>query len=142
MKIKSPLKSARSKCIDCAGTSSEVQNCTFVDCPLHPLRNGKYLPRGMSRVKAIRKYCVEWCMCGQPKEVRLCPVSECSLHPFRFGKRAGATKTAAEHSPECEKGVADAGFFERSPLTNGILNHQISASKNAYRATIQHSSTT
>jgi hypothetical protein len=119
MKNKTPLQSIRAKCLDCAGTSKEVTNCEFADCPLHELRIGRHLPRGISRLKAIRRYCVTWCMNDQPKEVRLCPTTYCSLYPLRFAKnpyrrRASRTKIAPEQALEFKKGVADTGFFQQS----------------------------
>ncbi len=40
----------------------------------------------MTPIKAIRKYCVEFCMNNQPGEVRLCTSSECSLYNYRLGR--------------------------------------------------------
>lgn len=37
-------------------------------------------------VKAIRKLCVEECMCGSYKNVENCPSINCPLFPFRLGK--------------------------------------------------------
>jgi hypothetical protein len=40
--ITSPLKAARSKCLDCCnGSPNEVKLCPAEDCPLHPFRFGK-----------------------------------------------------------------------------------------------------
>jgi hypothetical protein len=38
----SPLKTIKRKCLDCSGASkSEVRDCAFNDCALHPFRQGK-----------------------------------------------------------------------------------------------------
>jgi len=118
MQQRTPLQHIRAKCLDCTSTYQEVNNCEFADCPLHQLRLGKHIPEGMSRLKAIRRYCVTWCMNDQPSEVRLCPTTYCSLYPFRFGKnpyrnRATKTKIAPENALECKKGVADKGIFQQ-----------------------------
>lgn len=42
IKVKTPIKSIRAKCIDCcAGNRYEVKLCTCIDCPLYPYRMGK-----------------------------------------------------------------------------------------------------
>lgn len=42
MKIRSPLKAIRLKCLDCSADSAkEVQLCPIEDCPLWPYRFGK-----------------------------------------------------------------------------------------------------
>lgn len=115
---KSPLQHIRAKCLDCAGTYQEVKDCAFADCPLHPLRNGKHLPKGISRLKSIRSYCVTWCMNDQQQEVRLCPVADCGLYPFRFGKnqyrkRINRATILTEHALECKKVASDAGFLQQ-----------------------------
>ena len=101
--IKSPLKSIRTKCIDCVGTAAEVRKCTEPllgradgQCELRPYRFGKRPPgyktpdepEGIIRppTRAIRKYCL-WCCCGSALEVRLCSVTSCALWAFRFGKK-------------------------------------------------------
>ena len=81
-----PLKSIRLKCLDCASTSNGVKACEFTGCPLYPLRFGKNIPKGTSRVKSIRKYCVQWCMNNQSKEVQHCPSEDCYLYLYRHGK--------------------------------------------------------
>ena len=41
-KRRSPLKSIRQYCIECAGDNmAEVKRCHLADCPLHPYRMGK-----------------------------------------------------------------------------------------------------
>lgn len=147
MKNKTPLQNIRAKCIDCTGTSRAVKHCVFTACPLHPLRFGRHVPSGTSRLKAIRRYCVSWCMNNQPKEVRLCPSTECPLYPFRVGsniyrKQTKVTESAAERAPECKKVASDRGFFERKATANGSVHCQNVALKNVYQATVQHSSTT
>jgi len=42
MKIPTPLRSIRAKCLDCSGFQpSEVRNCEIPECPLYPYRMGK-----------------------------------------------------------------------------------------------------
>ena len=113
MTYRTPLKSIRLKCLDCATTNSAVKNCEFTDCFLYPLRFGKNLPKGTSRLKAIRKYCVLWCMNGQRNEVASCTITNCSLYPFRLGKnpklsgkRSKQSKTSSKHVLEFERRVA------------------------------------
>jgi hypothetical protein len=40
----------------------------------------------MTPRRAIRRYCVDFCMNGQPYEVKLCPDKKCALYEHRFGK--------------------------------------------------------
>lgn len=81
-----PSEAIHKKCLDCAGTWYEIKKCSFTNCPTHHLRLGTNIPKGTSRVEAIRKYCVDWCMNKQSKEVRLCPCTDCYFHPFRMRK--------------------------------------------------------
>lgn len=115
MKSNTPLKSIRLKCLDCSSTSSKVQQCQNSDCPLYPLRLGKNVPRGTSRVKAIRQYCVSSCMNEQPTEVRQCPTEDCPLFPFRFGtnpnRRKSQDEAAAEKSILGQKVGVERGVF-------------------------------
>ena len=39
--IYTPLKAIRRKCLDCCGTSREVELCRITDCSLHPYRLGR-----------------------------------------------------------------------------------------------------
>ncbi len=39
--ITSPIKAIRAKCLDCCGTSNEVQLCPVTRCALYPFRFGK-----------------------------------------------------------------------------------------------------
>jgi hypothetical protein len=42
MKVLTPLKAIRAKCLDCCGGSAnEVKLCEIEDCPLFPYRFGK-----------------------------------------------------------------------------------------------------
>ena len=42
MKILSPVRAIRAKCLDCcAGQAKEVKVCQITDCPLWGFRNGK-----------------------------------------------------------------------------------------------------
>jgi len=52
----SPLKAIKSKCLDCSGASkSEVGNCAFNDCALHPFRQGKNPNRTYSPEERARR---------------------------------------------------------------------------------------
>lgn len=76
----------RERCLNCkAWYPSEVTNCPFNHCPLHPFRtsNGKQNPA--QREKAIKQYCLS-CMNGQVGEVRRCTVPDC---PLFFCRRGG-----------------------------------------------------
>ena len=146
MSNRSPLQHIRARCLDCACTSTNVKHCQLAECPLYLLRFGKNLPKETSRVKAIRRYCVKWCMNHQPKEVRLCASTDCVLYPFRLGKNpyrrcVGSTETAPEKAVECKKVVADRGFFERKNSANGSMHYQHLISKNVYQVLIKHGST-
>lgn len=60
------------------------------DTPIDPRDLGPedMAARGFKRISrgdAIRRYCVETCMCGQPKEVLLCANGACPLWCFRMG---------------------------------------------------------
>ena len=118
MTNKSPLQSIRIKCLDCSSTSNGVQQCKNSGCPLYPLRFGKNVPRGTSKVKAIRHYCVKHCANNQPTEVRHCPSADCQLYPFRLGKNPNRSKksqleteTATEQPLEFKIGGAERGFL-------------------------------
>ena len=42
MKVKTPLKAIRAKCIDCCcGQLHDIRECTLMKCPLHPYRMGR-----------------------------------------------------------------------------------------------------
>ncbi|HPN32398.1 MAG TPA: hypothetical protein PKY81_15710 [bacterium] len=52
--------------------------------------------KDLTPLKAIRKFCVDFCCIGESEEVRLCPCNDdknsglyCSLWKFRFGKGEG-----------------------------------------------------
>lgn len=49
----------------------------------------------LTPLKAIRKYCVKYCMNGMRNEVKLCPSVECSLYYFRSGKKMSGAKTSS-----------------------------------------------
>lgn len=61
------------------------------------MKNAELLKNAdLTPLKAIRRYCVDFCCIGQIEEVRLCPCNDdknsdiyCSLHKFRFGKGEG-----------------------------------------------------
>lgn len=77
-------KAIRYRCLNCSGYSTaEVRDCNFHDCHLYEFRSGKDKQDPQKRSKAIRMYCLEWCMLGQSFEVKLCPCIDCSLHPYR-----------------------------------------------------------
>ncbi len=42
MKVLTPLKAIRAKCLDCSnGQTKEVKMCPIKDCPLYPYRMGR-----------------------------------------------------------------------------------------------------
>lgn len=45
-----------------------------------------YVGEQRTAMKAIRHYCVSWCMNNSAKEVELCTTKDCALYPLRFGK--------------------------------------------------------
>ncbi len=59
MKITTPIKSIRKKCLDCSGgLPKEVRSCPANDCPLHPYRFGKNPARkgiAPNRSKIVKK---------------------------------------------------------------------------------------
>ena len=49
MKVLTPLKAIRERCIDCSGYQlKEVRLCTATHCPLWPYRMGKRPPKASS----------------------------------------------------------------------------------------------
>jgi len=89
--IKTPLRSIRAKCLDCAaGNDAVVRRCPLDGqrdrlCAFYSFRVGKGTGRG-GLLRAIRQYCL-WCCNGQRNEVKLCPSTNCAIWPYRFGKR-------------------------------------------------------
>jgi hypothetical protein len=52
----SPLHAIKRKCLDCSGASkSEIRNCAFADCALHPFRRGKNPNRVYSPEQRARR---------------------------------------------------------------------------------------
>lgn len=93
----------RKRCLDCSGfIPSEVRNCEFEDCPLHPFRSGRGKQSAVAREKAIREYCLVWCMLNQPVEVSLCPSVGCQLYPYR---NTSAPKSKNVHIRENTEGA-------------------------------------
>jgi hypothetical protein len=85
-------KAIRERCLNCSGwILSEVRNCEFPECSLHPFRSGNGKQDAKARVKAIRAYCL-WCCLGNHTEVIRCEVKHCPLFAFRKAKidRSGA----------------------------------------------------
>jgi len=41
MRVLTPMRAIRKKCLDCAGSPSEVKKCEVKACPLFPYRLGK-----------------------------------------------------------------------------------------------------
>jgi len=90
--MSSPLKVIRKYCLWCmAGQSYLVAGCETKDCPLFLFRMNKSV-RGRSRLKAIRKRCLD--CAGSSDEVKSCnsyqgnpdKVEVCPLWEYRFGK--------------------------------------------------------
>ncbi len=69
----------------------------------------------MTPVKSIRKYCVDHCMCKQPREVKLCPCKNCPLWPYRMGKRP----TTPDGSEKEKKHDVANGFSEQNKESEG-----------------------
>jgi hypothetical protein len=85
-------KAIRERCLNCSAWSfKEVENCSFIECPLYPFRTGQGKQDAKSRAKAIRDFCV-WCMNGQHYEVTHCPSKSCSLYPYRKFKTDRSTE--------------------------------------------------
>jgi hypothetical protein len=95
----------RYRCLDCLGEMYDakgnlltgfaaVRNCDLEDCALHGFRMGYGKAASGSRIKAIRKKCLE-CCCDQYKEIELCPTQTCSLYEFRFGRNPTDAEIAA-----------------------------------------------
>lgn len=56
MKIPTPLRAIRLKCLDCsAGSAQEVRECNFTDCPLYYYRSGHNPKRKGVGDKNIKK---------------------------------------------------------------------------------------
>lgn len=92
-------KAIREQCLNCVGwIHSEVRNCDFTWCALHPYRMGTGKQDAADRAASIRKYCLQCCN-DQPVEVRWCPCRDCSLYPYR--------KAKADKSVEIKTGTAD-----------------------------------
>ena len=41
IKMRTPLKTVRAKCLDCSVTAHEVNHCQVFSCPLYPYRFGR-----------------------------------------------------------------------------------------------------
>jgi hypothetical protein len=110
MKLLSPLKAIRKKCVECSGGSfKEVRECKHNDCSLFNNRMGK----GRGRyLKLIRKYCL-WCCIGSSKEVQLCPCTDCFLYSFRFGKNPNRSGRGWEKNLMSKKVGSDVSVEEK-----------------------------
>ncbi len=89
MKKLTPMQAIKAVCKDCKETSTEVKNCNMKECALYLFKGGKRV-LGVSKLKAIRKYCL-WCMNDQYTEVDLCPTEDCSFFIYRAGKNPSLT---------------------------------------------------
>jgi len=91
----------RQRCLDCSGfIPSEVRNCKFDDCPLYPFRSGRGKQSPQAREKAIRQYCLSWCMLNQPVEVSLCPSLDCTLYGYRNTTAPKSKNARIRENPE------------------------------------------
>jgi len=52
---------------------------------------GKEAPE--TPLRAIRTYCVKWCMNNSAYEVDACTATDCELYIYRFGKNPRSTRT-------------------------------------------------
>ena len=113
-------KACHEKCKDCSGwILSEIQNCTFFDCPFYPYRTGEGKQNPKDRKKAIRKYCL-WCMNKQPSEVTKCPSKTCPLFAYRlFG-----TDRSIEIDSEAEKHHIEHVFQDKNRLPYPLHGEQ------------------
>ncbi len=94
-------KAIREKCLNCSSWSSkEVQNCQLKECHLYPYRIFTSKQNPAKRSKAIRGYCLKWCMAGQFHQVKLCPSKDCSLYPYRQSKVDKSVEIAAERKKQ------------------------------------------
>ena len=85
-------KAVRERCLNCSGWScSEVENCQFADCDLHPFRLGSGRQDANQRHKAIRNHCLDCCAKNQ-NEVYLCPATDCPLFVYRKSKIDNSVK--------------------------------------------------
>ena len=80
-------KAIRYRCLDCSTSRKEVRNCIFKKCPLYPFRFGIGHQDAKKRSKAIRDYCLKWCMLDQKYEVLRCPSRNCPLFTYRLSRK-------------------------------------------------------
>lgn len=59
-------------------------------------RNNQYSP-----LRAIRRYCVDWCMCRQDNDVKLCDVTDCPLHQLRLGRKVPGIRPLKQIRLKC-----------------------------------------
>jgi len=117
MKPMTPLRAIRAKCLWCSNDQPrEVTLCPVRECPLWTLRAGRNAPAGVSRIKAIRRKCLD---CAEnPTAVRTCKDTTCALWPYRLGRNPSRTrKTEPEPRPE------RAEFAPKPPVSRRISQH-------------------
>jgi hypothetical protein len=92
-----PVKAIRARCLDCSGGSSkEVRECSFKECPLYEYRLGhKPTKKKLTPLKAVKAFCLSCCN-GNRKEVSMCTAKNCPLHAYKNGKRPQGYKWSAE----------------------------------------------
>jgi hypothetical protein len=84
-----PDKAVRERCLDCSGFSPQkIKVCWAKDCQLYPFRDGKCKRNLKTIGEAIKQYCRQHCMNGQPSEVLKCPSLRCPLHAYRQKREA------------------------------------------------------
>jgi len=94
-----PSKAIRQLCLECYGTSPEVNKCEATNCALYQYRLGRKSGLAKSRTKCIRKYC-EGCVVGEIAQIRKCTAGpknkgyRCPLWQYRFGKSPRASEAA------------------------------------------------
>jgi hypothetical protein len=80
-------KGIREKCLNCCNWSpKEVKQCDRTNCHLYPYRMAQNPEDTKDRRKAVRRYCLSFCMEDQITEVKLCTCKDCSLYPYRMAK--------------------------------------------------------
>lgn len=115
-----PLKSIRARCLDCSGGSSkEVRECSFTDCPLYEYRLGhRPKEKMLTPMKAIRAHCVACCD-GNVREPALCTAKKCPLWAYKSGKRPKGNNTLSEPL-ETETMPLAPDFLANRGITGGI----------------------
>jgi len=100
------------RCLNCScWVPTEITNCSFKGCSLHPLKTGRGKQNLKDRKKAIRKYCL-WCMNSQPSEIK--PMrGYLSIHDLRLTNFRHLYGSKMKNALDCPRMIKN--------LTNRIL---------------------